>query len=77
MVNGLLHRNFPEDILPHSTIDYNGTVVYTLTIPARVQYSGTDVVCVAIFLDGSVPRTLKTPPVILTVLAGTLVTLLQ
>ena len=72
MVNELSEYDFPEDIVPDSIIDHNGTRVFTLTIPARLQYNGTEVVCVAIFLDGPVPRTLSTPPVILTVLAGTL-----
>lgn len=71
MVNELSHRHFPEDIVTSSANDHNGTLVSTLTIPARLQYNGTKVVCVAIFFSGS-PTPIKTPPVILTVLAGTL-----
>lgn len=71
MINEFSRRDFPEDIVIGSTNDRNGTLVYTLTIPARLKYNGTEVVCVAIFFGGSPPQT-QTPPAILTVLAGML-----
>ena len=40
------------DITVGSTNE-NGTIVNTLTIPARSEYNGTEVVCVAYFLNGS------------------------
>ena len=65
-VNGLSRRDFPEDIVPGSTNDHDGTLVYTLTIPARSEYNGTEVECVAFFRDGSQ----STPPVTLTLIEG-------
>ena len=41
-----------SDIRPGS-INEDGTIVDTLTIPAEPQYNGTVVECVAVFFDGS------------------------
>ena len=49
----------------------NDTTVHTLTIPARSEYSGTEVVCRASF--DKFP-TEVTPPVTLTIIAGLLAT---
>ena len=48
-------------------INETGTLVYTLTIPAIPKYNGTEVTCVAFFLDSS-PE--LTPAVTLTIIAG-------
>ena len=53
-VNGsLVGRSPPPDIIPSTTHDDNGNLVDTLTITARREYNGTEVVCVARFDDGS------------------------
>lgn len=63
-INGTQVQNFTEFKLGPSS-DGSGGIVHTLTIPARPEYSGTEVVCLAFFLDGS--PTEETPPVTLTV----------
>ena len=51
-VNGsLVGRNPPPDIIPDIIHDDNDNLVDTLTITARPQYNGTEVVCVARFDD--------------------------
>ena len=53
-VNGsLVGRNPPPDIIPGTTRDNNDNLVDTLTITARPEYNGTEVVCVARFDNGS------------------------
>ena len=54
-VNGSLITNgqFPD--IRSGSINENDTKVYTLTIPAELQYNGTEVVCVAVFYDGLTP----------------------
>ena len=58
-INGSSSRLYP-DVMDGFFRDSNGTRVDTLTIPAIPEYNGTEVVCVATFIDGS-PREL-TPP---------------
>ena len=65
-VNGSSVGPFP-DITP-GFMRENGTLVYMLTIPIRSEYNGTEVVCVANFLDGSPSEV--TPLVTLTIIAG-------
>ena len=65
-VNGLPSGQFPD--ITTGSIDENGARVHTLTIPARSEYNGTQVVCVAAFLDGSLPE--STPPAILVFITG-------
>ena len=48
-------------------VNENGTIVHTLSIPARSEYNETEVVCLATFLD-ALPD--KSPPVLLTLIAG-------
>ena len=69
-VNKLPSGQFP-DITPGS-INENGTMVHTLTIPGRSDHSGKEVVCVAFMLRNrtSRPNTEETPPVNLTVMYG-------
>ena len=50
-INGSLSISYP-DIIDGSVRDDHGRRVYTLTIPAIPEYNGTEVVCVAAFLDG-------------------------
>jgi hypothetical protein len=51
-VNGsLVGRNPPLYITPDIFRDDNGSLVYTLTIIARSELNGTEVVCVARFDD--------------------------
>ena len=50
-VNGSLVGQFSD--IRSGSINENGNIVYTLTIPAELQYNGTEVVCLAVFLDGS------------------------
>ena len=50
-VNGLTVRQFSD--IRTDFVNENGSIVYTLTIPAQPQYNGTVVECVAIFFDGS------------------------
>ena len=60
-VNGSSVGQFP-DILSNTVTDDSGTKVYTLIIPARSEYSGIEVICVAFFFD-TLPE--STPPVML------------
>ena len=62
-VNGSTIGRFPDII--SGSVNENGAVIYTLTIPARSEYNGTVVVCIAIFMDGN--PTESTPPAILTI----------
>ena len=64
-VNGSSASQFPSIVIG-SLID-NGNVVNTLTIPARSEYNGTEVVCVAIFSNGSYKETF---PATLTVITA-------
>ena len=57
-VNGSSLGQFPD--ITTGSINENGSLVYTLTIPARSDYSGMVVVCLALFTDGS--PTESTPP---------------
>ena len=61
-VNGSPSGRFP-DIRPGS-VNEDGTIVDTLTIPAEPQYNGTVVECVAVFFDGS-PTEVSPPATIL------------
>lgn len=61
-MNGLPHDYF-ADVVDGSVRESNGTLVYTLTIPARIEYNETEVVCKALFPDGSPPE--SAPPAIL------------
>ena len=72
LVNGssLTSGLFP-DIKTDSVVE-NGTIVYTLTIPARSEYNRAEVECVAFFLDGSPTET--TLPAILTIDPGNYLT---
>ena len=68
-VNGLAVGDFP-DIIPGS-INENGTIVNTLTIPDEPQYNGTVVECVAVFFDGSLPEVSPIATIILLFLNST------
>ena len=50
-VNGSLISVFPD--ITTGFVNENGTQVYTLIIPVRSEYNGTEVVCIALFMDGS------------------------
>ena len=68
-INGSQVDRFPDhDFNRGSVINENGDTVHTLTILARSEYNGTEVVCVALFRDGSPPE--STPPVTLTIVPG-------
>ena len=69
-VNDSSLEQFPN--ITTSSITENGARVSMLTIPARSEYNGTEVVCVATFLDGSPPEI--TPPAMLIIVAGLLTT---
>ena len=62
-VNGLPVQEFPNITISLSS------QLYTLTIPARLEYNGTEVVCVALFIGGSLPDE-ETTPATLTIIAG-------
>ena len=64
-VNGSSNLAMFSDIVVDSF--HNGSA--TLTIPARLEYDGLEVVCVS-FIDGAPPIRERTPTVILTILAG-------
>ena len=66
-VNGSSARQFRPDIST-DTIDENGIQVDVLIIPIRREYNGTEVVCVALFIDGSPPD--ESPPATLIIIAG-------
>ena len=53
-VNGLSSGQFRN--IRSGSINENGIIVYTLTIPAEPQYNGTVVECVAFFFTGSLPE---------------------
>ena len=59
-LNGLPVRDFPN--ITTGSTNENGAVVVTLSIPARSQYNGTEVVCVAFILGESSELT---PPITL------------
>ena len=65
-VNGSSVGQFPN--ITTSSNDENGARVYSLTIPARSEYNMTEVVCQALFTDGS--PTESTPPATLIFTAG-------
>ena len=44
------------------SIREKGVLVFTLTIPIRSEYSGIEVVCLAVFLNGSSIQTIQSPP---------------
>ena len=67
-VNGSLLGQFPD--ITTGSINENGALVYTLTIPARSEYNGTVVVCVALFTDGTPSE--STPPATVIFSAGVL-----
>ena len=50
-VNGSALGQFPD--IRSSSVNEDGTIVSTLTIPGEPQYNGTVVECVAVFFDGS------------------------
>ena len=50
-VNGSPVGQFPD--IRSGSVNENGNRVDTLTIPAELQYNGTVVECLALFLDGS------------------------
>lgn len=52
-----------SDVIEGSIEESSGTFVETLTIPAIPVYNGSEIVCVAIFIDGSPTET--TPSVTL------------
>lgn len=58
-----------SDITPYS-IRENGSIIYMLTIPVKSEYNETEVVCVALFYDGSQPE--ETPFVKLYIMEGKL-----
>ncbi|MCG8621986.1 MAG: hypothetical protein MJE68_08340, partial [Proteobacteria bacterium] len=59
LMNGSSSRLHP-DVVVGFIRDSNGTRIDTLTIPAIPQYNGTEIVCVATFIDGSPSEV--TPP---------------
>ena len=62
--NGTLVResNPPPGITPGRTLDENGNVIlYTLNVTAHSNYNQTEVVCVAVFIDGQIPDDETTP----------------
>ena len=65
-INGEFVGLFPD--ITRSSINDNGTIVYTLTIPARSEYNRTEVVCLAFFGN----KHEETPPVFLTIYAAPL-----
>ena len=62
-VNNLSFRQFPS--ISRGSVNENGTSVETLIIPARLEYNGTEVECVA-FSGGS--QAVMTEPAILTLI---------
>ena len=63
-VNGSL-----VDLFPNATQDNSGNTGSLTITSIQAEYNGTEVVCVAIFLDINTPRE-ETPPVTLTVIEG-------
>ena len=51
IVNGSPVRQFPD--IRSGFVNESGNIVNTLTIPAELQYNGTVVECLAVFIDGS------------------------
>ena len=52
-VNNSSVGQFPD--IRSGSVYESGSIVHTLTIPAEPQYNGTEVVCVAVFIDGLTP----------------------
>ena len=65
-INGLPADMFPDIVV--GSLRENGNLVHTLSIPARSEYNGTIVVCVALFTNGSPPE--STPPASVIFYAG-------
>ena len=65
-VNGSLIGQFPD--ITQNSISENGTIRDTLIIPARSEYNGTEVVCLAVSADGSIRE--ESPPAKLFVMNG-------
>ena len=63
-VNNLSLGRFPD--ISQGSVNENGTMVNILIIPARSDYNGTAVVCVASFFGG--PPTQTTEPATLTLI---------
>ena len=70
LINGTSSNQY-SDVIDGSISESDGTFVYTLTIPAIPVYNGTEVVCLATFIDGSPSET--TPPVMLILFIGLLI----
>ena len=66
-VNGSSIGLFPN--ITTSSLRERDILVYTLTIPARSEYNGLGVVCLAVLMDGSHE---VTPLAILKIIKGTL-----
>ena len=64
--HGRLHSGVKDDFIEEN----DGIFVYKLSIPATPQYNGTEVVCLARFLDGSPDE--RSPPVTLIIITGEL-----
>ena len=69
LINGTLSRLYPG-VKDNFIQESDGTFVDTLTILATPQYNGTEVVCLASFIDGSAEE--RSPPVTLIIITGEL-----
>jgi hypothetical protein len=65
-IDGIPALNFPDINLTSSRLNGFSAIVYTLAVPARPEYNGIELVCLAFLSDGS--PTEKTPPVHLTIM---------
>ena len=67
MINGEFFQSGQFPGVVTDFVNENGTIVHTLSIPARSEYNETEVVCLATFLDAPPD---KSPPVLLALIAG-------
>ena len=68
-VNGLPVGQFPD--IRTVSVSENGNIVDTLTIPAELEYNGTVVECLAIFIDGSPTERTPAATIIFTITSPT------
>ena len=67
LINGTFIQNVQLPDVVIAFVNENGTKVHTLSIPARSEYNGTEVVCIANFVD-ALPE--RSPSVILILMEG-------
>ena len=69
LIDGTFFQNGQLSGVMTAFVNESGTIVHTLSIPARSEYNGMEVECIANFVN-ALPE--RTPPVILILMEGLL-----